>query len=227
MKQQQRNIIILSVVAVVLLVGSVVAAVISRRPSSSNQTNTKTSSSSSKSGDKGGANSNTVSYGGSKSDDGDKNGNQDGNQGGDSTGQSATGGSAGNGGNYSQATAGRGMAGLDASATNLPQAELNNIYSYLRVMLDTNGLSATPTDIQMRNGSYAQQLTDSDKMVYTTTFIIDIPSLQRSYTVTDWYSPLPEKVSGLTDYTAVIGCPSAEQRIYPSDTNCRAYTPGF
>lgn len=225
MKQQKRNIIILSVVIAVLLVASVIAAIISRHPSSSNQASTKTSSTgSTKSG--GNTSGNTVSYSNNQSGDSGQNSSQASNQGGNGTDQSASNGSS-NDGDYSQAAAGRGMAGLSASATNLPQSEINNIYSYLRVMLDTNGISATPTDIQMRSGSYVQQLTDSNKMVYTTTFIIDIPSLQKSYTVTDWYSPLPEKASGLTDYTAVIGCPSAEQQIYPSDTNCQAYTPGF
>lgn len=117
------------------------------------------------------------------------------------------------------------IAGLN-SGTNLPSSEISRINSTLKVMLENNHQNTSTTDATVRGGSLRQSLTDSQKLIYTTTFIIDIPSLQKSYVVTDWYSPLPEKDSGLTDYTVVVTCPDVSQRIYQSDTNCTNYKPG-
>lgn len=118
------------------------------------------------------------------------------------------------------------ISGLSSSTSNLPNSEISRINSELKVMLKNNNITSAPSDAIVRNGTFLQTLADSQKLIYTSTFIVDIPSLQKSYAVEDRYSPLPEKDSGLTDYTVVITCPAVNQRIYSSDVNCVNYLPG-
>ena len=88
------------------------------------------------------------------------------------------------------------------------------IYFQLNYTLGLNGVNRAVTDAVIRDGSYRQQITDTEHMIYETTFIIDIPSLKQSYSVIDKYSPLPMEESGLTDYTTLVLCPDADDLIY-------------
>ena len=69
-------------------------------------------------------------------------------------------------------------------------------------------------DAVIREGTYSQSLIDTNRLIYQTTFMADIPSLQQSYYVKDLYSPLPVEQSGLYDYTVQITCPTSSQLIY-------------
>ena len=106
------------------------------------------------------------------------------------------------------------ISNYDSTVTNLPQAEADAIYFQLNYTLGLNGVNRAVTDAVIRDGSYRQQITDTEHMIYETTFIIDIPSLKQSYSVIDKYSPLPMEESGLTDYTTLVLCPSTDDLIY-------------
>lgn len=106
------------------------------------------------------------------------------------------------------------ISNYDSTVTNLPQAEADAIYFQLNYTLGLNGVNRAVTDAVIRDGSYRQQITDTEHMIYETTFIIDIPSLKQSYSVIDKYSPLPMEESGLTDYTTLVLCPDAGDLIY-------------
>lgn len=106
------------------------------------------------------------------------------------------------------------ISNYDSTVTNLPQAEADAIYFQLNYTLGLNGVNRAVTDAVIRDGSYRQQITDTEHMIYETTFIIDIPSLKQSYSVIDKYSPLPMEESGLTDYTTLVLCPNTDDLIY-------------
>ena len=106
------------------------------------------------------------------------------------------------------------ISNYDSTVTNLPQTEADAIYFQLNYTLGLNGVNRAVTDAVIRDGSYRQQITDTEHMIYETTFIIDIPSLKQSYSVIDKYSPLPMEESGLTDYTTLVLCPDADDLIY-------------
>lgn len=106
------------------------------------------------------------------------------------------------------------ISNYDSTVTNLPQAEADAIYFQLNYTLGLNGVNRAVTDAVIRDGSYRQQITDTEHMIYETIFIIDIPSLKQSYSVIDKYSPLPMEESGLTDYTTLVLCPDADDLIY-------------
>lgn len=106
------------------------------------------------------------------------------------------------------------ISNYDSTVTNLPQDEADAIYFQLNYTLGLNGVNRAVTDAVIRDGSYNQQITDVEHMIYETTFIIDIPSLKQSYSVIDKYSPLPMEESGLTDYTTLVLCPEADDLIY-------------
>lgn len=106
------------------------------------------------------------------------------------------------------------IANYDSTVTNLPQAEADAIYFQLNYTLGLNGVNRAVTDAVIRDSSYRQQITDTEHMIYETTFIIDIPSLKQSYSVIDKYSPLPMEESGLTDYTTLVLCPNTDDLIY-------------
>ena len=106
------------------------------------------------------------------------------------------------------------ISNYDSTVTNLPQTEADAIYFQLNYTLGLNGVNRAVTDAVIRDGSYRQQITDTEHMIYETTFIIDIPSLKQSYSVIDKYSPLPMEESGLTDYTTLVLCPSTDDLIY-------------
>ena len=112
------------------------------------------------------------------------------------------------------------IGGLNSQTANLSDEEINAIVQQLNYTLTNNGITTSVKDAKVRDGTFSQTLTDSNRMIYHTTFMVDIPSLKRSFYVEDDYSPLPVEKSGLTDYTHLVLCPTAEQRIYDSNTSC-------
>lgn len=112
------------------------------------------------------------------------------------------------------------IGGLNGQTANLPDEEIGAIVQQLNYTLTNNGITTSVKDAKVRDGTFSQTLTDSNRMIYHTTFMVDIPSLKRSFYVEDDYSPLPIEKSGLTDYTRLVLCPTAEQRIYDSNTSC-------
>ena len=108
---------------------------------------------------------------------------------------------------------------LDQVAQNLPREEILNIQRQIGYTLRLNRVSGDYGDIIIRKNSYRQTMTDADKLIYQTDFIIDLPKVKQSYQVKDSYSPLPAETSGLYDYTTLILCLDKSQLIY-GDFNC-------
>ena len=108
---------------------------------------------------------------------------------------------------------------LDQVAQNLPREEILNIQRQIGYTLRLNKVSGDHGDIVIRKNSYRQTMTDADKLIYQTDFIIDLPKVKQSYQVKDSYSPLPAETSGLYDYTTLILCLDRSQLIY-GDFNC-------
>ena len=112
---------------------------------------------------------------------------------------------------------------FDTVVKNLPSTERATLETILASTIKQN-TSANITltsvkDATIRDGTYVQNY-DSQKYVYSTQFIVDIPSLKQSYKITDKYSPLPPEQSGLFDYTQLVLCPSQDELIYGS-FNCK------
>ena len=108
---------------------------------------------------------------------------------------------------------------LDQVAQNLPREEILNIQRQIGYTLRLNKVSGDHGDIVIRKNSYRQTMTNADKLIYQTDFIIDLPKAKQSYQVKDSYSPLPAETSGLYDYTTLILCLDKSQLIY-GDFNC-------
>lgn len=108
---------------------------------------------------------------------------------------------------------------LDQIAQNLPREEILNIQRQIGYTLRLNRVSGDHGDIVIRKNSYRQTMTNADKLIYQTDFIIDLPKVKQSYQVKDSYSPLPAETSGLYDYTTLILCLDKSQLIY-GDFNC-------
>ena len=108
---------------------------------------------------------------------------------------------------------------LDQVAQNLPREEILNIQRQIGYTLRLNRVSGDHGDIIIRKNSYRQTMTNADKLIYQTDFIIDSPKVKQSYQVKDSYSPLPAETSGLYDYTTLILCLDKSQLIY-GDFNC-------
>ncbi|MCG5079752.1 hypothetical protein MBN61_03280 [Candidatus Saccharibacteria bacterium] len=108
---------------------------------------------------------------------------------------------------------------LDQVAQNLPREEILNIQRQIGYTLRLNKVSGDHGDIIIRKNSYHQTMTDADKLIYQTDFIIDLPKVKQSYQVKDSYSPLPAETSGLYDYTTLILCLDKSQLIY-GDFSC-------
>lgn len=103
--------------------------------------------------------------------------------------------------------------------TNLPASEVEAIDEQLTYTAIDNGVQGVIDDAVVRDGSYQQSIIDYDKMIYRTTFIVDLPSQKQSYVVDDRYSPLPPEQTGLVDYTTLVLCPDKSQLIY-GEFNC-------
>lgn len=108
---------------------------------------------------------------------------------------------------------------LDQIAQNLPREEILNIQRQIGYTLRLNKVSGDHGDIVIRKNNYRQTMTNADKLIYQTDFIIDLPKVKQSYQVKDSYSPLPAETSGLYDYTTLILCLDKSQLIY-GDFNC-------
>mgnify|MGYP000861250357 CR=1 FL=1 len=108
---------------------------------------------------------------------------------------------------------------LDQVAQNLPREEILNIQRQIGYTLRLNKVSGDHGDIVIRKNSYRQTMTNADKLIYQTNFIIDLPKVKQSYQVKDSYSPLPAETSGLYDYTTLILCLDKSQLIY-GDFSC-------
>ena len=108
---------------------------------------------------------------------------------------------------------------LDQIAQNLPREEILNIQRQIGYTLRLNKVSGDHGDIIIRKNSYRQTMTNADKLIYQTDFIIDLPKVKQSYQVKDSYSPLPAETSGLYDYTTLILCLDRSQLIY-GDFSC-------
>ena len=108
---------------------------------------------------------------------------------------------------------------LNQVAQNLPREEILNIQRQIGYTLRLNKVSGDHGDIVIRKNSYRQTMTNADKLIYQTDFIIDLPKVKQSYQVKDSYSPLPVETSGLYDYTTLILCLDKSQLIY-GDFNC-------
>lgn len=108
---------------------------------------------------------------------------------------------------------------LDQVTRNLPREEILNIQRQIGYTLRLNKVSGDHGDIIIRKNSYRQTMTNADKLIYQTDFIIDLPKVKQSYQVKDSYSPLPAETSGLYDYTTLILCLDRSQLIY-GDFSC-------
>jgi len=104
---------------------------------------------------------------------------------------------------------------------NLPKSERTIIEQNLcwTVGLNTSMDVMEISDANVRESSYKQTY-NSSKKVYTTTFLVDIPSLRQTYAITDKWSPLPEGQSGLLDNTAMVLCPSENDLIFGPFPTC-------
>lgn len=104
---------------------------------------------------------------------------------------------------------------------NLSDSEKKNIEMtlYSTVSKNSSGSVAGSTikDASIRDSSYSQSLNEE---VYTTRFIVDIPSIKQSYEVKDLFSHQPVSKSGLTDYTTLVLCLDKSQLKY-GDFNCQ------
>jgi hypothetical protein len=94
---------------------------------------------------------------------------------------------------------------------NLPDSEQTLIEQNLYYTVKLNSTTAAE-NATIRDGSYTQ--TFGGQMVYTTTFLVDIPNLKQTYRVSDQWSPLPPDQSGLYDYTTLVLCPDPGDLIY-------------
>lgn len=111
--------------------------------------------------------------------------------------------------------------GLYERTENVSVERIKLIEETLFATIDMNikGADLSASDVTIREGTYQQVVDDTVRQIYYTTFIVDIPSLKQSYRVNDYYSPLPNAVSGLRDYTTLVLCLDAEDLIY-GEFNC-------
>lgn len=108
------------------------------------------------------------------------------------------------------------ISNYDNVVHNLPESHREYANQMLLYTLQDNGVNSVPGDITIRDGTYQQSVDDS-KMLYTTTYIIDIPSVKQSYRITDTYSPISEYDP--TSYATVVTCLNTNELIY-GDFGC-------
>lgn len=107
------------------------------------------------------------------------------------------------------------IANFKDHVTNLPSTERDNIEQALYdvVKLNNGGINeASINDATIREGSYEQSF---DNDIYSTVFIIDLPTLRQSYQITNFYSSSVQ----LTSYTMLATCLDENQLIY-GDFEC-------
>jgi hypothetical protein len=103
----------------------------------------------------------------------------------------------------------------DDQVRNLSAEVKINLQNALYETILLNNTGANPqniSDATIRAGSYIQDYVASVEL-YTTQFMVDIPSLQQSYHVRNKYSPHGEDVGGVS-YRYLILCPTAAELIY-------------
>jgi len=99
---------------------------------------------------------------------------------------------------------------------NVPDSERIKLEWLLCSLASANWMDGVPADTQAvtRERSYKQTYTKKTQM-YTTTFIVDLPSLSASFRMRDRWSTLPDDQVGLDGETnAQIRCPDPEDLIY-------------
>lgn len=97
---------------------------------------------------------------------------------------------------------------------NLPSSEKvtieKDLYTTVSLNIGTEKANLVDTAV-IRDVSYQQRF---DNKVYSTTFIVDIESIQQSYRVNNYYSKLSVKESGLFDYTNSVLCVNKDELKY-------------
>lgn len=96
---------------------------------------------------------------------------------------------------------------------NVSSSELATLNDQINITVSSNAPNKSSVTGEIREGSYKQEYNEAT-LVYTTTFMLDIPKLKQSYYVTDLYSPLPQSQSKLYDYTQLVQCPTKDQLKY-------------
>ena len=96
---------------------------------------------------------------------------------------------------------------------NVSSSELATLNDQINITVSSNAPNKSSVTGEIREGSYKQEYNEAT-LVYTTTFMLDIPKLKQSYYVTDLYSPLPQSQSKLYDYTQLVQCPTNDQLKY-------------
>lgn len=108
----------------------------------------------------------------------------------------------------------------DDTVKNLPNSEKSVIYQQISNTLKQNGITKQVNDATIRDNSYMQTIIDYERMIYKTTFIVDIPSIKQSYKVQDMYSPMPVEKTQLYDYTTQVICLDEAQLVF-GNFNCQ------
>lgn len=74
----------------------------------------------------------------------------------------------------------------------------------------------------IRKDTFSQNLIDTDRLVYETRFITDVPELKQSFDARILYSPLPPEDSGIRDYSILFNCIHDNSKlIYGEFNNCK------
>jgi hypothetical protein len=95
---------------------------------------------------------------------------------------------------------------------NLPENERESIEQMLRYVINLNGRGeAIPEDAEIRGNSYAQSKTGEE---FESTFVVDIPSVQQSYRVIDYYDPAFRGEEVPRDYMILVVCLEKSAWIY-------------
>lgn len=102
----------------------------------------------------------------------------------------------------------------DKVVANLPETRKISATRELLYTLLANGVSKKPKDAKIRASSYQQKLVDKNKIIVQTSYLIDIPSLNQTYRLTDTYSPVDE--NNPTNHATMITCPKKSQMISQS-----------
>jgi hypothetical protein len=102
---------------------------------------------------------------------------------------------------------------------NIPNSEQSSIEAALSQAISLNVADLdtyTINDAIIRQGSYQQHL---DNNIYTTRFIVDIESINKSFGVANFYSSDDPSISRLTDFTSQAYCLDSKDLIF-GDFEC-------
>jgi hypothetical protein len=97
---------------------------------------------------------------------------------------------------------------------NLSDSERYQVESVLYETIKLNAVNM-PIDATsvIRTDTYSQTY-DPTTQTYRTDFLVDIPSLEQTYRVMNYYSDLPPEESRLFEYTTMIYCPTEVELIW-------------